>query len=251
MLVRLSKVASERAVLKPKSQIKQKKYATIARSVGGKHIVPDTTVLDQVLSNAGKQKSLADAYKEVLEEQNNFRTELIDEISTKLSSSPYGGVRAAASELSSVVQQISSEVTLDITGATLSPQTLDETLQVHEIGELYSQYAKAFAALPYTQTELPVPVDAIADSFAPVVRFFSKLNFSLWRVALLPKPPQPLLGILTLPLTCLTLYSIILLKITSDYQTIKHHPLAVDHSRIELPTSTLKSTQTPNFNSQS
>lgn len=171
MLVRLSQVASQRSVCVNKSQIKPKKYATIARAVGEKHIVPDTTVLNSVLANAGKQQSLADAYKEVLEKQNAFRTQLLSDISSSFSSSPYGAVRTAAADLTAVVQRINSEVSLDVTGATIPAQNMDDVLQVHEIGELYSQYVKAFSQLPYVKTEVPAPVDAIADSFAETVRF--------------------------------------------------------------------------------
>lgn len=210
MLVRLSKVASERAVCNKQSQIKQKKYSTIVRAVGDEHIVPDTTVLKRVLAEAGSQKSLADAYKEVLEKQNKFRTELLNDVSSTLSQSPYGSVRSAAADLTAVVQQITSEVALDITGATLPAQSLDETLQVHEIGELYSQYAKAFAALPYVKTEVPVPIDAVAESFAPVVRFFSKRKiFFCGRAArafALLKPPQAHILLLLHSVLGLTLF---------------------------------------------
>lgn len=171
MLAHVTKLSGKNAIGERRVQIKGRKYATLTRDIHEPHFVPETTVLREVLHNKEGHKTLAQAYKEVLQRQDAFRTEMLQTISRDFGNTPFVAVRAAAADLSASIHEMSSGPALDMAGLTLPTQSIDEVLETHEVAELYSQYAKAFSQLPYVPTESNLNVDDIlVHGFAGTVR---------------------------------------------------------------------------------
>lgn len=180
MLAQLSRSVAKNAGQKYGVQIKSKKYSSIPRDVNEPGWTPSTPVLDAVLANKEGHKTLAEAYQAALARQSAARTDLLAALNKDIGSSPFSSVRNAANALASTLAQMNSEVTLDISKATLPLDKLDDILEVHEVAKLQADYAAAFAKLPHVATDAHVPLDSINQSVAAVVRKFLLLKpFSL------------------------------------------------------------------------
>ena len=167
MLVRFKKAVSVRSV---GSKINQRSYASLPRGAGGKNLFPNTPVLNKVLSDTGAQKTLAESYADAVASQKKLRDDLLREVNTIFGSSPYASVRSAAGELTGAIAQLDSALPANLAEASFRADNLDELLQVHEVSELYSAYAKAFAQLTPPENKTVNP-KVIAEEFAPAVRF--------------------------------------------------------------------------------
>jgi len=168
MLAQLSRSVAKNAGQKYGVQIKSRKYSSIPRDVNAPGWSASTTVSDAVLANKEGHKTLVEAYQAALARQGAARSDLLAALNKDIGNSPFGSVRNAANALASTLAQVNSEVTLDITKATLPLEKLDDILEVHEVAQLHADYAGAFAKLPYVATEGQVPLDSINEAYAAV-----------------------------------------------------------------------------------
>jgi uncharacterized protein YeaO (DUF488 family) len=173
MLARFSRTLGQKSTPKSQGQIKKRNYALLARDANAPGWAPSTTVLQSVTANAAGHKTLAEAYKEAIDQHGAARDQLLSTLNSELSKSPYATVRNAAASLSSVLSEMTPEIVADSAKATLPSGNINDILEVHEVAELHEAYMEAFSKLPYVPTDQQVSLDPLVDSLAS---FTAELN---------------------------------------------------------------------------
>lgn len=173
MLARVASSLSRKVAAKKQPKISARRYSTLYRDPNQARWVPKTDVLQKVLNPPQGSKTVAEAYKQVVAKE----TELVAATLTSLrAAAPELELAAARNAVQEIIAAVAAFKTpeVDMSAKALqlaNPDKIDALIESHEAGRLAATYIDALHKITHNPVAVDLPVETLAASIAPSVRF--------------------------------------------------------------------------------